>query len=377
MILEYIDQTTNCTTFYLREDLASKTGFFGYFFHRVAGFLGVYGNLASCTFLHGTVALFITGKEDFTSVVGDDALVAKILAWAKDLEEGELEEGKTVENAIEALQMIGNIARRKFAILEAPTDDYVDEILDANTWAYLKRSLTRFTDQITLSIQYDIANLALVYKYTDTSRQYGFDDPLKAIATQITALLIKIHSTNPASDETLEIIAIILDKIYRAIGFPRTGLVPGMVFTERVTRRDSGYVLNFREENVISRQVSAFFILPVLPVVPSDFRADPLRVLAETLCDEVYKLPIIKLVEDIPVIDVGRLLVGSVVEGQIVKVSKYLRDFGYIEAEDCFLEQDFPFDSDVVYLVFSRMRSRMYKIVQRYTVLSQIPHVFH
>jgi len=373
LLLDYIQNTTDCSRFYLRGDLVEKTGLFGYFVHRVAGFLGVYGNLASCTFLHGVIALYITGKEDFTSVVGDDALIAKILKWARTMDPGEIDDdANTIEGVIAVLQSVGNIARQKFAILESPLSDYDDEILDRNTWAYLKRSLTRFSDSVHLDIQYDIANLALVFDYNDTLRDYGHSEPIKAVASQITALLIKIFRNN-ASDESLEQVAIILRGIYREFGFPHGGLVPGEKFLRRhvVHKRLYGRTSG----DILRSEVEAFFIVPVLPFYPEDFRHDPLRVLAESKVDQMYKLPQLQLSDETPVVDFSRLMIGDVAVGKS-KVSKYLVDFGYVEKENIYQEQSFPYDPAEVFECFNRLRDRRYRLCTQYRVIARIPDVF-
>lgn len=46
--------------------------------HHQAGFLGVYGNIASCTFVHGCVALQTVGSEDEINVAGDDGLIGSV-----------------------------------------------------------------------------------------------------------------------------------------------------------------------------------------------------------------------------------------------------------------------------------------------------------
>jgi len=374
LLMDYIQNATNCSRFYLRGDLVEKTGLHGYFIHRVAGFLGVYGNLASCTFLHGVIALYITGLEDMTSVVGDDALIAKILIWARDQEEGQVDDdAKTVEGVIAVLQSVGKIARKKFAILESPSSDYDDEILDENTWAYLKRSLVRFSNEVHLSIQFDIANLALVFQYSDTLRDYGHSQPTKAIASQITALLIKLFR-HPPSDKTLEDLAIILRGIYRAVGFPTSGLVPKERFMRRHTKAGS-WRSGRESQNVIRGQEEAFYILPVLPQTAEDFKNDPLKVLADTKTEMVYSVPVVMLVEDIPVVDFSRVFVGDEVEGKN-RFAKYLVDFGYIEKEVVMIERDYPFDGDELFQVFSRLRDPMYGLLSRFTIVSRIPHVF-
>jgi hypothetical protein len=44
--------------------------------HNVAGFLGVYGNLMSCTFVHGVSVLMMIDNPDKLNVAGDDGHAA-------------------------------------------------------------------------------------------------------------------------------------------------------------------------------------------------------------------------------------------------------------------------------------------------------------
>lgn len=48
----------------------------------VAGFLGVYGNIATCMFLHGAVLLQLAQKEDECGVAGDDAVI--VVAYGEE-----------------------------------------------------------------------------------------------------------------------------------------------------------------------------------------------------------------------------------------------------------------------------------------------------
>jgi len=375
LLLDYIQNTTDCSRFYLRGDLVAKTKLFGTFVHRVAGFLGVYGNLASCTFLHGIIALYITGKEDFTSVVGDDALIAKILEWASQMDLGEVDDdAKTVEGVIEVLQSVGNIARKKFAILESPQDDYEEACLDANTWAYLKRSLTRFSDGVHLDIQYDLANLALVFDYKNTLRDYGHAEPIKAVASQITSLLIKIYRSNSASDDDLGFAISILSGIYKEFGFPRIGLVPGEKFLCRHVVHKEG-VPGKWSSDLLRSEMESFFIVPVLPQSPDDFRNDPLRVLAEVKSELMMKLPVLVHRDDVPVIDFSRAQIGSTFEGSYV-YSRFMVDFGYLERSEVFLEREYPFSMEEIFKCFSELRDPQFRLLMSYKVIDVIPDVF-
>jgi len=58
------------------------------FYHQVAGFLGVYGNLMICTFLHACVVLAVVGDARKVYVAGDDGgavlFASLVLTWKKN-----------------------------------------------------------------------------------------------------------------------------------------------------------------------------------------------------------------------------------------------------------------------------------------------------
>jgi len=68
MLDEYIDTVNNFPEWY--SDVLHEEGS-----HGPAGFLGVYGNIASCTFIHGIVLLMLCEEENETGCAGDDAVI--------------------------------------------------------------------------------------------------------------------------------------------------------------------------------------------------------------------------------------------------------------------------------------------------------------
>jgi hypothetical protein len=93
--------------------------------HRVAGMLGVFGNIVGSTALHGIVALNVCGSEDQTNNIGDDAGMAYC---SDDLSFDE------VKNAI---RTIGEIAEEKFERWTVGQES-VDE---HDGWHYTKRPI--------------------------------------------------------------------------------------------------------------------------------------------------------------------------------------------------------------------------------------------
>jgi len=68
MIDEYIETVNDFPEWY--SDKLNESGF-----HGPAGFLGVFGNIASCTFIHGVVLLMLCEEESETGCAGDDAVI--------------------------------------------------------------------------------------------------------------------------------------------------------------------------------------------------------------------------------------------------------------------------------------------------------------
>lgn len=94
--------------------------------HRVAGMLGVFGNIVGSTVLHGLVTLGIIGTEEQVNVVGDDAAIK-----FKRSEMG-------IAYVQEAINVIGSVATEKFEVWD------VDETTSEQSlgWHYVKRPIT-------------------------------------------------------------------------------------------------------------------------------------------------------------------------------------------------------------------------------------------
>jgi hypothetical protein len=101
------------------------------FQHSKAGYLGVHGNLASCTAIHGMVMLMITGRDDLGSCFGDDGLLGVYIGPEQEaLDEGE----GVVEEVINFLRLLGELSLEKTARLKGQTQDN-------EYWTYVKRPL--------------------------------------------------------------------------------------------------------------------------------------------------------------------------------------------------------------------------------------------
>jgi len=190
--------------------------------HQCAGFLGVHGNLASCTALHGIVLAFLTGSADRCSCVGDDAL------GVFEMEVGQLEEGEigvleSLTDIHTSLKTIGSIALEKSADFSS-----IEEGLNpSEVWTYLKRTLKRVETGLLLGWQVEFPSLGLIYHdQQETTRKMRFELTPENVAyraiTHITSLLTKVHLLKPGPAE-LRLIWEYLKRIYRHLGLPCNG----------------------------------------------------------------------------------------------------------------------------------------------------------
>lgn len=108
-------------------DGCSSTGYI--LNHHVAGMLGVYANITGCTVLHGIVGATIAGSEDCINTIGDDAggyYHENLTRLSKD-------------ETLDAITLIGDIARKKFIIWTKDKDNLTDE--EDQSWHYTKRPI--------------------------------------------------------------------------------------------------------------------------------------------------------------------------------------------------------------------------------------------
>jgi len=92
--------------------------------HKVAGMLGVFGNITGSTSLHGIVGIMSTGEENRINTIGDDAGGV----WKKDM---------SIDQIKEAIRSIGEIADEKFEIWEQGQEDIEED----DSWHYTKRPI--------------------------------------------------------------------------------------------------------------------------------------------------------------------------------------------------------------------------------------------
>jgi len=269
-ILEYLEHTSVMPEFYLGPALCTRLDLPPLrFSHRRAGALGVYGNLASCTVLHGLVSMNITGSVRKSSVVGDDGLAVVTPYFP---EEGEIPPlTRTLSDIKGALRLLGEINDGKFATLSAQS---------SSGWTYLKRALRRVDNKLILWKQEHVFNLAfLLDRSTETYRKGNIDSlaGIKSLLGQVFTLLLRINRfPHEYQDDDLADICLILRSIYLKLGLPLQGTITGCTITleKRGLKQNPGH----RNKKSTVRVRHLVCQIPP-PSLAHRLRDDPLEVL--------------------------------------------------------------------------------------------------
>jgi len=179
--------------------------------HKVAGMLGVYGNIVGSTALHGLVGYISTGDVNRINTIGDDAGGL----WSRwDM---------TVEHIREAIRCIGEIADEKFEIWEE--DQNVNELFDG--WHYTKRPLS-VEDGIIVQKwmpDFPIVGLAADKFPKHITKTMDFHERRKAFVKQ-TCRFLTSCSNHSLSDEDVGLVTDILRSCYTKLHLPYKGSLP-------------------------------------------------------------------------------------------------------------------------------------------------------
>lgn len=170
-------------------------------YHGIAGFLGVYGNIATATFIHGAVMLMLHDYSDENNVAGDDGLDVT----------------NDVDRSLTMVRTMGEVADEKtFRSSEG-------------CCIHLKRPIVRVGN--TLLHGQLLTWPSLECGQTQTDNRYPYmsnmskDERVSAIASSVTAFLRSLEST-PLNDDEVEMVHGYLERVYGEYGLPREGCVP-------------------------------------------------------------------------------------------------------------------------------------------------------
>jgi hypothetical protein len=364
-IRDYNAACNKLPEFVLGPALMKRLGIaFARYQHQRAGALGVYGNLASCTVLHGLFSMNLTGSVKKSSVVGDDGLLV-IKTQYGELEEGEATDNLTHMTEIRnSLRLLGEISDTKFAVLGYPSSPY------SSMWTYLKRSLIRHEDSLELLDQEHLINVALMLQEPHTLRRGNMSSfsGVSSLLVQVLNLLLRIHrQQTQVLDVELEAISEILNKTYSKFSLPKIGSLHGarVCMTGR-----SSYV----EET--SRKQESFFVDKIICCIPPEgfgfrLRRHPVEVLIEQHDWEQDPIKIPEMSMDSPRVDPSRLKLGdtfvstsSKALGLAEKMSIVVKS--PLSSRYCRCREDFE--------DFQRkLLSRSFSIVYEYTCIRDVP----
>lgn len=180
-------------------------------YHNVAGFLGVYGNIATATFLHGIVISMKHSHFDEYNVAGDDGL-------------------DVTRDVLSTLELVGTMG-----VVHSEKTFRESE----GCCIHLKRPIVRYGDRLYHGDLVTWPSLEPVQTEYDTRYPYlqrqSKRDRRDALASSITAFLRKLSRITLTADH-IDIVDTFLSNLYRTYDLPRAGCVP------QITRVNSGFV---------------------------------------------------------------------------------------------------------------------------------------
>jgi hypothetical protein len=209
-------------------------------YHSVAGFLGVYGNIATATFIHGIVMAMRHKHLDENNVAGDDGL---------DVTDN-------VQSTLETVGTLGIVQDEK---------TFRDS---EGCCIHLKRPIRRVGT--TLIHGHLLSWPSLEPGQTNNDIRYPYfrimsnRDRISAIAGSITAFLRKLEHL-VLSDDELDLVDTFLTDMYRTYNLPIAGCVP------QVSRANLGFIPIYERRfigvdpihNTITRHYSGVAIVPL------------------------------------------------------------------------------------------------------------------
>jgi len=257
MIDEYIDTVNILPPYEFNKEILDFSLDSVVFLHHVAGFLGIPGNLATCTLAHG-ISIGITTKEDKRqSTAGDDGNVG----LSDELEEHEIKR---------TLHLLGTLNESKASSTQK-----------TGRGSYLKRPFKQSGQQGQTIDRVDFPLLGAVNLMIR-------DDPRfpklstdraqlrKSIATSVCRLIrdLYTHSLGYYSPGVLEYILLFLKDVYAKGALPTSGMVRGLYGSDLDLQ-------NFKIDAAV-----------VFPLSERYFRRDPDLVLTEDFLPWVVEVPV-------------------------------------------------------------------------------------
>lgn len=188
--------------------------------HEVAGFLGVYGNIASSTSLHGLHACQLCGDDSDCRCVGDD--IFGILR---------LGDNYSRDQVIQAIETLGKIHREK--IKWWPFKEIEDEGEDDHAWPYIKRPFDRLDNKMILEPALFLPIFGLINPIPDilNRERETIYVRIKLLATQTYSCIKQAQTLYPPLEiHQKQLIQAYIRFLYKALGVHLKGYLPCETF---------------------------------------------------------------------------------------------------------------------------------------------------
>jgi len=220
-------------------------------YHNVAGFLGVYGNIATATFIHGAIMTMLHDNDDECNVAGDDGLSVSA-------------------NPNHTIHIVGEMGT----------------VMDEKTFResegcciHLKRPIQRIGNRLLHGQLITWPSLEVHQPQSEMDERYPYlrhiskRDRREAIISSITAFLRTLE-LQTLDEHDLNLIDTFLSSLYSAYDLPRGGCVPqtALVTSCFIPAYERRYIGLDPLHNTISRNYSGVTRLPIRGRM--DFRSD-------------------------------------------------------------------------------------------------------
>jgi hypothetical protein len=354
------DYNRYCNTeaeFRIRQDILEFTELEDIVYrHQCAGFLGVLGNLASCTALHGIHLALITNGFGTSSCVGDDALGVMEIGKPGELEVGEIQPLGSVPDVVDAISVLGEIQREKTKLME-----FEDRKLESTRWQYLKRCLDRMEEELILGNIVVVPTFGMIYSSLtakETTRRLNTDLSIDEIrdrfASQAFSCVRSLyHLRSTLREWELMSIFDYLRQCYVDLELPKSG----WVFYERGYR----YVETCRSVTLLPP-------MPTRGVEMSYIQQDPIMLLAQRAPEGEVEVP--SFTFDLVDNDSSMLIVGSKFRSTGSQKWAYAERMEYVTKSEVLFKTSDPEDFLRIFL------DRGSRQVYEYEVVRDLPSWF-
>jgi hypothetical protein len=173
--------------------------------HHIAGYLGVYGNIATSTFLHGAVVLQLCNNLDETNVAGDDGIVPT----------------EDDDDVFPLIRHLGLMAEEKAFVSHQ------------GGCIHLKRPLVQVRNRLyqgSLVIWPSFEYLATTDDELDPRypliKSMTLKERRDAFANSVTTFLTSLTSYSDISELMKDIVDVAITRSYHRLGLPLQGFVP-------------------------------------------------------------------------------------------------------------------------------------------------------